>query len=324
MQGSVPEPVVVCLGGMVSRNCSVSVDYVLEDYSKLVDVVDSVWEEEPGRPVLFVAASLRGFSGFLRELGELGRNPFMVEVTGIPESMLSGLSVDRLVEYYAGFMAVTLGERRRAVKRRPAVTRRELLRRLFLVTPEYVITPRLPEGRDCSEACPLGAIRSGKVDAGRCRGCGVCVHGCGVAPAWPGAAVLAYAYRYVSEHGLDGVVFVCRDRLNELEERVIEASPAKLLPLHVPCVGWLAPRLAAALRELGLYVHVLAGPGLCGGCPRWEPLASSRHLRSLMESGVVVSERLVEASMHAFTGYTRPRLELERVLEVLGKALSGD
>lgn|GEM_PF-6813689 len=321
MSEPIPEPVVVCLGGMVSSHCRISVDTVLEDYSKLVDIVDTVWGEEPDRPVLFVSSSLRGFSGFLRELGELGRNPFLVEVTGIPETMLSGLPLDRLVEYYAGFIAVTYGERRRAVKRRPAVTRRELLRRLFLVVPEYVVPPpRLGEG--CAAACPLGAVgRDGGVDLGRCRGCGVCIHGCGAAPGWPGVAVLAYAYRYVAEHGLDGIVFVCRDRLDALEEHVIEASPAKLLPIHVPCAGWLSPRLLSTLERLGVYVHVLAGHGVCGGCQRWEPLSAAGHLEKLREAGVVVSESLVEASSRAFTGYARQKLDIEKVVEELEAAL---
>lgn len=319
----VPEPVVVCLGGMVSGLCSVGVEALLDDTVKLVDIVDAVWGEDPERPILFVAPSLRGFSGFLRSLGEMGRNPFLVEVTGVPETMLSGLSMDKLIEYYAGFIALTFGERRRASKRRPAVTRRELFRRLFLVTPEYVIQPR-GLGAGCDDACPLGALRGGRVEESRCRGCMVCLHRCGASTLWAGAAAMAYAYRYVSEHGLDGVLFVCRERLDLLDEKAIEASPAKLLPVHLPCTGWLSPRLVAAMAGLGVYVHVLAGPGVCSGCPRWEPLASAGHLDALREAGAVVSEDLSPASSYAYTGYTRKRLDMEEVLRVLEEALAGE
>jgi ferredoxin len=313
------EPVVVCLGGMVSRLCSLSIDVVLDDFTKLVDAVDRVWEEEPRRPVLFVASGLRGFSGLLRELGELGRNPFLVEATGIPETMLSGLSMDKLIEYYGGFMVATMGDRLRAVKRRPAVTRRELFRRLFLVTPEYIIPP--PEGVErCRGRCPLGAVGERGLDTSRCRGCMVCIHGCTAPPQWAGVAGLAYAYRYVEENGLDGILFLCRERLDDLDEKAVEASPAKLLLFHLPCAGWLSPGLVRALVELGVYVHVYAGPRVCSGCPRWEALHASQHLEALRRAGAVVSENLSEASMHAYEGYTRPKRSLEEVVKKLEAA----
>lgn len=313
---AVMEPVVICLGGMLSSHCSTSIDVVLDDYTKLVDVLDAVWGEEPGRPVLFVASRLSGFPGLLREIGEMGRNPFLVEVTGIPETMLSGLPLDKLIEYYAGFMTVTLRDRRRAAKRRPAVTRRELFRRLFLVTPEYVIPPEHID-KCIQDSCPLGAVKDGRIDLSRCRGCMACIHGCSEPPAWGGIASIAYAYRYVAENGLDGVLFICRERLGDLDQKAIEASPAKLLPFHLPCAGWLGPGVVKGLLRLGVYVHVYAGPGVCENCPRWDPLSESKLLGRLRGAGAVVSDSLSEASMHAYQGYTRQAVSLEEAVKIL-------
>jgi len=309
---------IVCLSGLESRHCGWRLEAGLDDVPAVVDVLDRIWERDPGKPVVLVSTGLSGFWRLHRELAELGRNPFLVEATGIPETMLAGLSLDELIEYHAGFLVATLGDRRRAVKRRPPVTRRQLLRSLFIVPPEYVIPPRL-RGRCPGEACPLGALDGERLDEQRCKGCLACLHRCpGVeVPAWTGVTGLAYAYEWVETRGLDGVLFICRRLLGRLDGEAVEASPARLLPFHVPCVGWLVPWLLQEIAGLGVYLHVYAGGEACSSCQLWGLVSS--HVSELPAT---VSTELAEASMHAYTGYTRPRVGLDAVLERLSRAAS--
>jgi len=318
---------VVCLGGIVSDACTRSVEARLEERSRVVRVLEDVWNGEPGRPVLLVSPGLGGFDSLLDEVEELGFNPFLLEATGVPETMLSGMSLESVIGFHVGFIEATVEERRGARRVQPRVTRREALRRLFLVTPRYRVLPRLRDpGRCGGGVCPYSALGPRGVDEARCRGCMVCAWRCPDAvepPAWTGPLGMLYAYRFVSEHGLDGVLFICRRMLGRLDEAAVEASPARLLSFHVPCVSWLYPQLVRVLRErLGVYVHVYYDADACRGCELGE--AADAAAEALRGSGAVVSASLVEASAHAFTGYARPALSLEEAVEAMLEALGLD
>lgn len=315
---------VVCLGGIVSEACTRSVEARLDERDKVVRVLEEVWGEDSGRPVLLVSPGLRGFGDLLNDVEELGFNPFLLEATGVPETMLSGLPLETVIGFHVGFLEATVAERRGARRVQPRVTRREALRRLFLVTPRYRILPRLRGTAGCGGGvCPYSALGPRGLDEQRCRGCMVCAWRCLglVEPLlWTGPLGMLYAYRFVSEHGLDGVVFVCRRMLGRLDEAAVEASPARLLAFHVPCVSWLYPQLLSVLRgRLGVYVHVYYEPGGCSGCEAAKAAAVAAE--ALRGSGAVVSGSLVEASAHAFTGYARPRVGLEEALEAMLEAL---
>ncbi|ABM81202.1 hypothetical protein [Hyperthermus butylicus] len=309
---------VVCMNGISSAKCTRTVEIGLGDLHATVDLLDDVWGESPERPVLLVSTSLRGFDALVKELGELGRNPFLVEATGIPETMLSGLSLDNLIDYYAGFIAATLQERQRAKRRTPPVTRREALRRFFLIPPEYVVLPRLRGSCGDAEVCPYSALTPEGLDEARCRGCMLCAAMCPGAVeqlAWTGAASLAYAYSFADRYALDGILFICRRSLGMLDEYAVDASPARLLPFHVPCISWLQPSLLAALNKLGIRVHVHRDPGICNGCQLEAAAGIAEKL--LSQRGVRVSPRLSEASIYAYTGYTRPKKSMREILVML-------
>ena len=315
---------VVCLGGIVSEACTRSAEARLDERERVVRVLEEVWGEDSGRPVLLVSPGLRGFEDVLTDVEELGFNPFLLEATGVPETMLSGLPLETVIGFHVGLLEATGAERRSARRIQPRVSRREALRRLFLVLPRYRVLPRLRDPRGCGDGvCPYSALGPRGLDEKRCRGCMVCAWRCpGVVEPllWTGPLGMLYAYRFVSEHGLDGVLFICRRMLGRLDEAAVEASPARLLAFHVPCVSWLYPQLLGVLRErLGVYVHVYYDPGGCAGCETRE--AAEAAAEALRVSGAVVSGSLVEASAHAFTGYSRPRVGLEEAAEAMLEAL---
>ncbi|BES81448.1 4Fe-4S binding protein [Pyrodictium abyssi] len=316
---------VFCMGGLVSEKCTKIVETQLDETSAAIDLIDSVWAKEPSKPILLVAPALSGFSKLLEELSELGRNPFLVEATGIPETILSGLSLDNIIEYWVGMLVATLAERKSARRRSPRVSRREVLRRLFLIPPRYVMLPKLrstPVVCRQDTVCPFSALEAGRLDEAKCQGCMLCAWACPEsveAPLWTGPLGLLYAYRFVDEYGLDGILFICRSRLERLDSSAVEASPARLLPFHVPCVGWLGPGLLRALADLGVYVHVYAGRDVCRGCGL--EAAGVGAAGMLAASSIRVGENLAEAGAAAFTGYMRPRRSLEEVAEKMTKAL---
>jgi len=230
----------VCAWGLRSSLCTRTVDVELGDASSVALAVAEELDEADG--VVLAAPGLEAASRVVEEVERLGRNPFLVEVTGIPETILSGLTLDELLAYHAGLLSASLEARRSAVARRPAVTRRELLRRAFLVEEQYVLPPSSVAGCP-DEACPFGAIDGGRLRVERCRGCMLCRHRCPrvEAPGLVGPLQLLYAYSYAASKALDGILVVCRRALPLLDAAAVEASPARLLPLHVPCLGWLDP-----------------------------------------------------------------------------------
>lgn len=316
---------VFCMGGLVSEKCTKIVEVQLNETNAAINLVDSVWAKEPFKPILFVAPALSGFSRLLEELSELGRNPFLVEATGIPETMLSGLSLDNIIEYWIGMLMATLAERKNARRRSPRVSRREVLRRLFLVPPRYVLLPRLrstPIVCRREAVCPFSALKAGRLDESKCQGCMLCAWECPEsveAPLWTGPSGLLYAYRFVDKHGLDGILFICRSRLERLDSSAVEASPARLAPFHVPCASWLSPRLLRVLADFGVYVHVYAGSEVCHGCGLEAAGTSAADM--ITANGIRVSGNLAEAGVAAFTGYMRPRRSLEEVIEKMVEAL---
>ncbi|HIQ24023.1 MAG TPA: hypothetical protein EYH50_03140 [Pyrodictium delaneyi] len=318
---------VFCIGGLVSEKCTKSIEVQLSETSAVIDLVDSVWAKEPFKPILFVTPALSGFSRLLEELSELGRNPFLVEATGIPETMLSGLSLDSIIEYWIGMLVTTLAERKNARRRSPRVSRREVLRRLFLVPHRYVLLPRLrstPVVCGSEAVCPFSALEAGRLDESRCQGCMLCAWECPEsveAPLWTGPSGLLYTYRFIDDYGLDGILFICRSRLEQLDKLAVEASPARLAPFHVPCVSWLSPRLLKVLTDFGVYVHVYAGSGVCRGCGL--EVASTSAASMLVKNSIRVSGNLAEAGIAAFTGYARPRRSLKEVVVKMVEALRG-
>lgn len=307
---------VYCLSGLDSRYCSRRFEEGMDDPVRVADLVAPVISS--GKAVLLVSTGFQGFGRVLAELEEVGRNPLLVEATGVPESMLSGLSLDTVILFHLGHIALTLGERRRARKFYPPVTRRQLLKNLFTVTPRYVVQPRNPP-LGCS-VCPYNALGEEGLDESRCRGCMLCCSLCGgCTPAWTGPAAMAYLYRFVAEAGLDGVVFVCRSQLGLLDVKTVEASPARLAAFHVPCITWLSPRLLRVLEELEVHTTVLLDlEGACRGC--WLSAAALRAVEELRRAGVVVSDGLSHASSYAFTGYSRRRRSGEEVAALLASA----
>ena len=288
-----------------------------------------VEELDEADAVLLVSPSLGDAVRVVEEVEGLGRNPFLVEATGIPEVMLSGLSLDEVIAYHVGLLESSIPGRRAARPRRPMVTRRELLRRAFMVEERYVLPPSSVEGCP-DESCPLGAVRGGRLVLERCRGCLLCRHRCpGVrAPPVAGLVQLLYAYSYAAGKGLDGILVVCRSALPLLDRMAAEAGPARLLPFHVPCLGWLNPREARAVEEeLGVPVAAYA-PAQCEQrCVGGEE--AHREIRgSLLASGVRVVESLAELSTLAYTGYTRrplpPGEAVERVARRLGLGGAGE
>ena len=271
--------------------------------------------------MLLVSAGLRGASTILSELESLGYNPYLVEFTGVPEVMLSGLSIDDVIRFNLGYLSLTLSERLSARRVYPAVSRRELFRSMFIVIPRYVIIPEIKRGEACS-SCPYGALSEDGVDEKRCRGCMLCMSKClhvfRKMPAWTGPASMAYIYSYAVSRSLDGVLFICHRALDVLDEKAVEASPARLLPVHIPCISWLSPRLLSVLRKLGLYVHVYTDEA-CSKCRYSE--AASIAAEELRAAGITVSGSLIEASPYAFTGYGREKLSEEEIAEEFMKAL---
>ena len=316
---------IICLSGLESELCSQRLDATLDETERLIEFIRALWGDnnEP-EPLLLVSASLRGTARLLSELESLGYNPYLVEFTGVPEVMLSGLSLDDVIRFHVGHTSITLGERLGAKKVYPAITRRELFRSMFLVTPRYVVLPEIRRGHGCSHACPYNALSDEGVDEKRCRGCMLCMSMCPSVfrkmPAWTGPASMAYVYSFAASKSLDGVLFICRKNLDVLDERAVEASPARLLAVHVPCVSWLSPRLLGVLRKLGLYVHVYYDPDACGSCRVAE--AARMASQELVKHGVTVSASLMEASPYAFTGYGRRRLSEEEIAEEFIRAIS--
>ncbi len=310
---------------MESELCSQRLDATLDETERLVEFIRALWgdEGEPG-PLLLVSASLRGAAKLLSELESLGYNPYLVEFTGVPEVMLSGLSLDDVIRFHLGHISITMRERLSAKRVYPAVTRRELFRSMFLVTPRYVILPEIRHGHECSDACPYGALSDDSVDEKRCRGCMLCMSRCPSAfskmPAWTGPASMAYVYSFAASKSLDGVLFICRRSLDALDEKAVEASPARLVAVHIPCVSWLSPRLLGVLRKLGLYVHVYYDPGACSSCRVAE--AARVASQELAKRDITVSASLMEASPYAFTGYGRKRLSEEEIAEEFIRAIS--
>lgn len=314
---------VACTGGLVSDKCTTSIDVQVSDTRALLEALESIWSRDPERPVLLVTPSFRGFDALLEELEEMSRNPFLVEATGVPETILTGLSVEELIDYWIGMLRLTMRERVSARRRSPRVSRRELLRRLFLVPPRYVILPRARSTSvACGGICPFEALGEGRLDEDKCEGCMLCTWLCPGGfepPSWAGPSSLLYAYRFIDKYGLDGILFICRRMLGALDTAAVEASPARLAPFHIPCVSWLNPRLLQALARLGVYVHVYAGEEACSGC-RLEK-AVTRALEALKEAGVTIATNLASAGSAAFTGYTRPRRSLEEVAGILASEL---
>ena len=316
---------IVCLSGLESELCSQRLDATLDETERLVEFIDALWgEDSEQEPLLLVSASLRGASRLLSELESLGHNPYLVEFTGVPEVMLSGLNLDDIIRFHLGHISITLVERLGAKKIYPAVTRRELFKNMFLITPRYIILPEISREHGCKDICPYGALSDDGIDEKKCRGCMLCMSKCPSAfskmPAWTGPASMAYVYSFAASKSLDGVLFVCRRSLDALDEKVVEASPARLLAVHIPCISWLSPRLLAVLRKLGLYVHVYYDTRICDSCR----VADAAKLASqeLARSGVTVSASLVEASPYAFTGYGRRRLSEEEIAEEFIRAIS--
>ena len=317
---------VVCLSGLESSLCTHRLDANLDEVERVVEFARALYDSGKDRLLLLVAAGLRGAARILSELESLGYNPFLVEFTGVPEVMLSGLSLDDVIRFHLGHLSLTMMERRRARRVYPAITRRELFRSAFIPTPRYMIPPSIGEedADECSRFCPYDAIGGKGVDEKRCRGCMLCVTRCrGAAskmPAWTGAASMAYIYSFAASKSLDGVLFICRNALDYLDEKVVEASPARLLSVHVPCISWLPPKLLSVLKSLGLYVHVYYDPRVCASCRSAK--AAEIAAKELAESGVTVSSSLTEASAYAFTGYGRARLSEDELAEVFIRAIS--
>jgi len=79
---------VYCLSGLDSRFCTRRLEDGLSSTNipHIVDIVDHAITQ--GRIVLLVSVELNGFKKVLAEIEDLGRNPFLLEATGIPEAML--------------------------------------------------------------------------------------------------------------------------------------------------------------------------------------------------------------------------------------------
>ncbi len=306
---------VICVGGLSLQSCSQTINTSLNDAYTIVEVLENLWKSNDKQPVLIVSPSMRGSVRLLKEIALGGWNPFIVEITGLPESVLSGLPLELLVEYWIGFIIATLGDRLRAQQVLPSVSRREVLRRLFLVPSVFAILPRVKSDVSvCKDSCPFNAIGDKGLDETRCRGCMLCVWRCRDRfdpPTWTSITPLLYVYQFLDKHGLDGILFICRNRLDNLDSIAPEASPARLVPYHIPCAGWLSPRLLGALRMLDVYVHVYAGKDVCENCRLKE--AGITASASLSESGIDIGGSLVRAGSAAYTGYTRLKRSLEEV-----------
>jgi ferredoxin len=315
---------VVCLAGMDVGLCTEKTGLQLSDRDKLVDLVAGIWASKPQTPVLLVSPSFTGFESFLGELSSLGFNYFLVDITGVPESILSGLPLERLVEYFLGLLEASLSDRRRAKRASPIVSRRELLRRLFLLPPRHVVVPEPAGSEPCDGGvCPYNALDRGRVREEKCRGCMLCVWECPSAfkPLhWTGIPGLIQAYSYIDKHGLDGILFICHNNLGVLDSIAAEASPARLLPFHVPCVSWLSPQMLEELSSLGVYIHVFYDEDRCRQCSL--RLAAEKASSKLRGRGVVVGSSLVQAGGAAFTGYMRPRRSLEEVVRLLSTSVT--
>ena len=269
---------------------------------------------EGGEAALLVAASLRGLAELLEAVDEAGLNPYMVEAVGAFEAVAAGVSLPRLVGAWAEALRASARERSSVPRVERAVSRREALRRLFLAPRRYVALPRL--GGPCG-VCPYGALRGGRLDPPRCRGCMLCCLACDAVEA-PGVVRegLPSLYALAAEAGVDVALFACWRRLGDLEERVAEASPARVLPIHVPCAAWAEPQLVGALERCGLPARVYAGPGVCRGCPLEE--AGVRASELLAKRGVgVVGPGLSELSRYAFAGYSSRRCPPEALAAAL-------
>ncbi len=317
---------VLCLAGIDLGLCTEKTSLQLSDKDKLIDLVTGIWAENPQTPVLLVSPSFTGFSNFLGELSSLGYNHFLVDVTGVPESILSGLPLKELVEYFLGLLEASLSDRRRARRTSPIVSRRELLKRFFFVPPRHVVVPEPTSNRACSEeVCPYNALSKGRVREDKCRGCMLCVWECPSAfkhPQWTSTRGLVHAYRYVDRHGLDGVLFICHNTLDSLDSIAAEASPARLLPFHVPCISWLSPQILGRLSSLGVYVHIFYDKEKCSKCSLG--LAAEKASVKLGSRGVVVGSSLMQASRVAFTGYMRPKRSLEEVAMLLSASIANE
>ncbi|OWJ55721.1 ferredoxin [Pyrodictium delaneyi] len=316
---------IVCTGGLVSEKCTRRVEVQLSETSNVINLIENIWADEPSKPILLVVTAFSGFGKLIKEISESGSNPFLIEATGIPETMLSGLPLDTVIEYWAGMLTATLTERKGAKRRSPRVSRREVLRRLFLIPPKYVMLPRLRSvAVNCrrDDVCPFSALEAGRFDEDKCQGCMLCAWTCPEAveaPLWTGPLGLLYAYRFIDKYGLDGILFICHHKLEQLDKSAVEASPARLLAFHVPCVSWLSPRLLESLVSLGIYVQVYADKNVCEECGL-KP-AGFKAIDMLRVNGVHVSENLAEAGAAALTGYIRPKKSLEEVIELMTKSL---
>ncbi|BEP17193.1 hypothetical protein PYJP_05450 [Pyrofollis japonicus] len=316
---------ILCLSGLESPLCTHRADTSLDNVDQVLEVLRGIWSEDKERLVLIVSTSFKGSARLLEEVESLGHNPFLLEFTGVPEIMLSGLNIDEVISFHLGLLSLTSGERRRAEKIHPAVSRRELLRSAFIVSPKYIILPSIRSERaaECANTCPYGALGEKGLEKNKCRGCMLCAHRCIGAftrlPVWTGASSMAYVYSFAAAKKIDGVVFVCRKALEALEDRVVEASPARLIAVHVPCIAWLFPRLLSALRSLGLYVHVFFDESVCRDCRSGE--AALIAVKELREIGITVSDSLSEASAYAYTGFGREKVDEDRVASMLLEAL---
>jgi Fe-S-cluster-containing hydrogenase component 2 len=316
---------ILCLAGLESTLCTHRVDSGLEGTNQVLEALQRIWSEDDMRLVLIVSTSFKGSSRLMEEVESLGYNPFLLEFTGVPEVMLSGLSIDEIISFHLGLLSLTAHERRSAEKVYPVVSRRELLRNAFIVSPRYIILPDIREDKaaECINACPYGAITNRGLEKSKCRGCMFCAHNCvkemAHLPAWTGPASMAYIYSFIANKRLDGVVFTCRRALETFEDRIVEASPARLVAAHIPCIAWLFPRLLRALVDLGLYVHIFYEEDACNACRSAD--ATRIAVEELRNIGINISATLSKASMYAYTGFGREKISEDKVASILLEAL---
>ncbi|RUM46597.1 MAG: hypothetical protein DSY37_04905 [Hyperthermus sp.] len=313
-------PLVLCVGGLISSRCGVKIEEPVLSLESLGGILSSIWGNDPNTLILVVSPTFEGLNALLASLEEEGWNHYLLEVTGVPESMMSGLSLDKLIDYYLGFMALTSEERLGAKPVRPTVTRRELLRRLFLIQPVYTMIPRMVS--KCGErgVCPYGAISGeGEIEESKCRGCMLCTWKCPSsfnAPSWSSHPGLSYAYKMIYENQLDGILIVCRHHLEELGQRAVEASPARLLPYHVPCIAGLDARRLRVMASWNLYVHVYFSEEACRSCRRFKAVMEA--IGEIKDNGITVSDNLTVASAHAYLGFSARRMSPSDAARMLG------